>query len=482
MNTTLAALGAVVVSTCSCFAQSELSQLVERVRPAVVTIETFSKSGTPIGQGSGFFIDGETVITNAHVIKDADHAQVVRADGIKCDVSGVIADNGHDDVVYLSVLCSQRPGATLQWGRDPKIGERVFVLGSPKGLDNSLSDGLSSGVRDIDGIGRVLQVTAPISHGSSGSPVMNMKGEVVGVAAATRVDAQNINFAVPASIASGLVRSPSKPLLEVKSPHAQSPKSLVDLPDDESIWSETTAASKKLICERAADFMKLPNGVYLDGYRTHRIMKVVTGEAGRTEEAEALGINGMANVSNPPAMFEIANKKPVQLKGWILIAPIGGDQRSLLVQQVLSENEVLASAPASHDWIHVTGPFLQKASQHAELAGVFFLEPVGKFTYMPELGARREVPSFKAIYPDAYELTAAQLAQAIKRGDVKLQRYHYSAQKGDRRYRVGSQGSNVPDGYDPAYYRWEKTPITVSFTSLTKNTAKSTDEKAPESK
>ena len=79
----------------------------------------------------------------------------------------------------------------------PEVGERVIVIGTPLGLDKTVSDGIVSAVREIPGFGKIVQLTAPISPGSSGSPVMNMKGEVIGIATFFVVAGQNLNFAIP---------------------------------------------------------------------------------------------------------------------------------------------------------------------------------------------------------------------------------------------------------------------------------------------
>jgi hypothetical protein len=79
----------------------------------------------------------------------------------------------------------------------PEVGERIIVYGSPLGLENTVSDGIVSAIRDIPEFGKIIQITAPISPGSSGSPVLNMKGEVIGVASFQMIDGQNLNFAIP---------------------------------------------------------------------------------------------------------------------------------------------------------------------------------------------------------------------------------------------------------------------------------------------
>lgn len=79
----------------------------------------------------------------------------------------------------------------------PQIGERVAVIGNPSGLERTVSDGIVSAVRDIPEFGKIIQITAPVSPGSSGSPVVNMKGEVIGVATFQLIEGQNLNFAIP---------------------------------------------------------------------------------------------------------------------------------------------------------------------------------------------------------------------------------------------------------------------------------------------
>ena len=79
----------------------------------------------------------------------------------------------------------------------PEVGEKVFIIGTPFGLEKTVTDGIVSAIREIPDLGKIVQLTAPISPGSSGSPVLDMKGEVIGVATFFIVAGQNLNFAIP---------------------------------------------------------------------------------------------------------------------------------------------------------------------------------------------------------------------------------------------------------------------------------------------
>ncbi|MCH7849384.1 MAG: tetratricopeptide repeat protein [Planctomycetes bacterium] len=179
----------------------DLPELVARVKPSVVTILTYDADGQPAGQGSGFFIAEDRIVTNLHVIQGANRAELRLTSGAMFDITGVLADDERHDLVLLQVDLSTN-GSTLTIkplrlaDTIPKEGERIAVIGSPRGLEQTVSDGIVSAVREIPGFGTIIQMTAAISPGSSGSPVLNMRGEVIAVARSIVVDAQSLNFAV----------------------------------------------------------------------------------------------------------------------------------------------------------------------------------------------------------------------------------------------------------------------------------------------
>lgn len=179
-------------------AQDFLPELVKRVKPSAVAIETFDARGATISRGSGFFIATDRVITNRHVIEKSARVEIHLANGKKFPVKGVLAIDGEGDLALLQVdvpVSMAIPLPIVQ--RVPLEGESIVVVGNPYGLEGSVSNGIVSAVREISGYGKIIQITAPISPGSSGSPVVNMFGQVIGVATLQAAEGQSLNFAVP---------------------------------------------------------------------------------------------------------------------------------------------------------------------------------------------------------------------------------------------------------------------------------------------
>lgn len=181
------------------YGQDYLPELVRRIKPSAVAIETFDARGNSVSRGSGFFIAMDRVVTNRHVIERSSRVEVHLLDGKKFPVKGVLAIDGEGDLALLKVDIPSHLVRPLQIVRTvPQEGESIVVVGNPFGLEGSVSNGIVSAVREISGYGRIIQITAPISPGSSGSPVVNMYGQVIGVATLQAAEGQSLNFAVPA--------------------------------------------------------------------------------------------------------------------------------------------------------------------------------------------------------------------------------------------------------------------------------------------
>ncbi len=180
-------------------AQDFLPELVRRIKPSAVAIETFDSRGNSLSRGSGFFTAVDRIITNRHVIERSSRVEVHLLDGKKFPVKGVIAIDGEGDLAMLQVDIPPQFVRPLQIARSvPQEGESIVVIGNPFGLEGSVSNGIVSAVREIAGYGKIIQITAPISPGSSGSPVVNMNGQVIGIATLQAAEGQSLNFAVPA--------------------------------------------------------------------------------------------------------------------------------------------------------------------------------------------------------------------------------------------------------------------------------------------
>lgn len=165
---------------------------------AVVFIKTYDINKNLQSTGSGFIVSSTGVIlTNYHVIDTAYSAEVRLSDGKSYPVKSVLNYDANRDIAVLKIEGNNFPAVRL--GSSSALAERetIVAIGSPQGLQNTLSTGVVSKPQ-IDILGHnFIQITAPIGPGSSGGALFNLKGEVVGITTLVRREGQNINFAVP---------------------------------------------------------------------------------------------------------------------------------------------------------------------------------------------------------------------------------------------------------------------------------------------
>lgn len=200
-------------------AQETLPNLVKRVKPAVVAIATYDANGEALMTGSGFFLRPGQVVTNLHVIRGSVRAEIKTLDGKGkvFPVNGTLAVDEEGDLALLSV---EMPTTSITRSTElakelPDEGEGIFVIGNPLKLEGSVSDGIVSAVREVPNSYRIIQITAPISHGNSGSPVFNMNGQVLGVVTVKVTNGQNINLAIAAGRVAELTAGKLQPLSEL---------------------------------------------------------------------------------------------------------------------------------------------------------------------------------------------------------------------------------------------------------------------------
>lgn len=194
--------------------------------PSVLTLRVENKAGDRYVGTAFLALQKGIAVTAWHVIFDAVKVTARFSDGATCDVLGFVDYDEVKDLALIRVDSKDRPMMNLS-AEAPMIGSRTYVIGSPKGYEFSIGDGLLSQVQKVDGFDQ-YQVSCPFSPGNSGGPILNARGEVVGIAAWTRNGAQNVNFATPASEVRHL--NPEKRLLRWKEFHSRR-KSLLSSAD-----------------------------------------------------------------------------------------------------------------------------------------------------------------------------------------------------------------------------------------------------------
>jgi hypothetical protein len=175
-------------------------ELVQQSKPAIVRITVESRGGEGVGTGFVISPDGR-IVTNLHVIVGADDVKVSLLDGTELPVQLVLAIDEERDLAIVKVDAGRAlPSLQLGNSDDVSAGDPVVAIGNPLGvLDYTVSDGIIASVRPVSESLTVLQITAPISQGSSGGPLFNPYGEVIGVVRAFIGQGQNLNFGIPSN-------------------------------------------------------------------------------------------------------------------------------------------------------------------------------------------------------------------------------------------------------------------------------------------
>ncbi len=179
------------------------AQIAERSTPAIVSVHTEA------GLGTGFVLreDG-WIVTNLHVVAGHDDVMVLLANGKRLPVVEVMNASPQHDLVILRVDAAKLPVLRLGDSDHVRPGDPIVAIGHPLGLEDTVSNGLVSAIRKVQDDLIVLQISAPIAPGSSGGPLFNEHGEVIGVATAILRGGQNINLGLPANYVHALANSP----------------------------------------------------------------------------------------------------------------------------------------------------------------------------------------------------------------------------------------------------------------------------------
>ena len=198
-------------------------QIAQRVFPSVVLLIMEDRNGQAISQGSGFVVQPGVVVTNFHVVEGAAAGVAKVVGGRKLhDVTGAVAVDEGRDLILLAIPSIRAPPLPLGDPNKVLVGDPVYAVGNPLGLEGTFSEGIISGIRHVEA-DTIFQITAPVSPGSSGGPILDARGRVIGVATALIEGGQNLNFAVPSShlVALLALETTVKPLAKVTRPRVR---------------------------------------------------------------------------------------------------------------------------------------------------------------------------------------------------------------------------------------------------------------------
>lgn len=194
-------------------------EIAKRAFGSTVLLILEDSNGHPVSLGSGFFVREGEIASNLHVVEGAarGYAKIV-GEKTKYDIQGIIAVDSERDLVVLKISAARSHPLAIGNSDAVQVGDAVYAVGNPQGLEGTFSQGIVSSVRSV-GSDKLLQITAPISPGSSGGPVLNGKGEVIGVSVATFRGGQNLNFAIPSNYVNALLanRGAARPLFSANS-------------------------------------------------------------------------------------------------------------------------------------------------------------------------------------------------------------------------------------------------------------------------
>jgi S1-C subfamily serine protease len=174
---------------------------------SVVLVSTADARGRPLSFGSGFVVRKGVVLTNLHVLKGCTAGSVrLIGDGESARIAGALAWDAALDLALLSVPTLEAAPLSLGDSSAASIGDKVFVVSNPQNLEGTFSEGIVSGKRKLADV-RLLQITAPISGGSSGGPVLDANARVIGVATSSLKTGQNLNFAITVEYVAKLMQA-----------------------------------------------------------------------------------------------------------------------------------------------------------------------------------------------------------------------------------------------------------------------------------
>lgn len=235
-----------------------LADLIEQTEPSCVRLDVRLRDGQAIG--SGFVVEHSNwVVTNYHVIAGALKATAGFSDDSQVEVEGILAFDKRRDVAVLKLAGNRQVKPLKLADKLPRKGEAAIAIGAPQGLSFTAAEGIISAIRDgkelkefgNDADGTWLQTSTPISPGSSGGPLLNRKGEILGANSGTLASGQNLNFAICAEDIGLVLKQADK--AEVKQLASIAPPSRAPLPRPRPTPPGAAGPAEQAVCKLPAE-------------------------------------------------------------------------------------------------------------------------------------------------------------------------------------------------------------------------------------
>jgi S1-C subfamily serine protease len=192
-----------IIPTCVFGQELTADQIYEKVNDAIVVVYSYGFDGLKHSQGSGIILNSKgIVVTNYHIFAGSERIEIKRRDTLIIN-SGIIGASIEKDILIIKLDESKYPDIPIAEENTLKVGQKVYAIGSPFGLENTMSEGIVSGLRELKEFeerkNEFIQITASASPGSSGGAVLNSRGELIGMIRMGIDIGENLNFAIPVS-------------------------------------------------------------------------------------------------------------------------------------------------------------------------------------------------------------------------------------------------------------------------------------------
>ncbi len=197
-NLLIRTLLTLLVLATATYAQAPPQELVSQVKRAVVIVSALDQNGKLFRQGSGFFIDPNTIVTNLHVIESANRIQIKTFNGLEKTIQSVISSDAKADLAIMQIDAPVADTSSLHVTDIAAAeGDGVVVVSHPKGSRWKVTSGRVGATWNFEHLGSRMQITASLAQGSSGGPVVNLQGHLIGIAVMHVAGADDLDFAVP---------------------------------------------------------------------------------------------------------------------------------------------------------------------------------------------------------------------------------------------------------------------------------------------